>query len=99
LVLGANVSQAELFVTTGNADAGLIALSLLRGDNRRVYTVVDSALHDPLLQTVAVVSTSARADAARALIAHVQSADGRAVMERYGFALPPIVRAPMANDS
>lgn len=98
LVLGANISQAELFVTTGNADAGIVAVSLLHRGTRRPYTPVESSLHDPLLQTVAVVARSPRPNAARTLIAYLQSPAGRSVMERYGFAPPP-ARVPAPRDS
>lgn len=85
LVLGANISQAELFVSSGNADAGIVALSLLRGQTERVYTVVDTQLHKPLVQELAVVARSTRKDAAHAFIDYLQSPAGRAVMDRYGF--------------
>lgn len=89
LILGANISQAEIFVTSGNADAGIVALSLLKRGVQRVYTPVDSSLHAPLMQTVAIVSRSTRQSAARAFVTYMQSAVGRAVMDRYGFSPPP----------
>ena len=98
LVLGANISQAELFVTSGNADAGIVALSLLQRSPGRVYTIVDSSLYDPLIQTVALVARSRRQDAARALVAYMRSSAGRAVMDRYGFSPPP-PRTGAAGDS
>lgn len=88
LVLGANVSQAEQFVATGNADAGIVALSLVLRTPGRPHEVVDAALHDPLRQTVAVVATSRRQDAAGRFLAHLRSPRGQAVMHRYGFTTP-----------
>ena len=85
LVLGANIAQADQFVTTGNADAGIIALSLVLRTAGRPYTLVDSALHDPLQQTVAVLSRSTRQTNAVALLRFIASVPGRAVMTRYGF--------------
>jgi molybdate transport system substrate-binding protein len=88
LVLGANIAQAEQFVATGNADAGLIALSLVRRTPNRTYTLVDSTLHDPLRQTVVVRAGSTRVPAAIALVSFIQRGAGRAVLDRYGFTAP-----------
>lgn len=93
LVLGANISQAELFVTSGNADAGIVALSLLQRDSQRVYTLLESSLHDPLVQVAAIVARSTRQKQARAFLTYLRSPSGRAVMQRYGFT------TPAANDS
>jgi molybdate transport system substrate-binding protein len=92
LVLGANVAQADQFVTTGNADVGIVALALALRTPNRPYTLVDSALHDPLLQTVAVLSVSTRRAAAISLLRYLASEPGRAVMARYGFTAPVSVQ-------
>jgi molybdate transport system substrate-binding protein len=49
---------------------------------------VDSGLHAPLDQAVAVVRRSARPELAVAFIRFVNSPEGRSVMKRYGFVLP-----------
>ena len=85
LVLGATVSHAEQMVRTGNADAGLVALSLVRRGTGLPYTLVDSLLHDPLRQTVAIVATTARDAGARAFLRTLSNAEGRAIMRRFGF--------------
>lgn len=89
LVRGANVSQAEQFVSTGNADAGLVALSLVLRTPGRVYTLVDSSLHAPLLQTVAVIRGSAHREAATRFLAYLASDAGQATMKRFGFTANP----------
>jgi len=88
LVLGANIAQADQFVTTGNADAGIIALSLALRAPGRPYVLVDSALHDALRQTVAVLSASPHRASAMAMLQYVTGAPARVVMTRYGFAMP-----------
>ncbi len=88
LVLGANIAQADQFVTTGNADAGIIALSLVLRTAGRPYVLVDSALHDPLRQTVAVLSASTHRARGVALLRYLASTPARAVMTRYGFTAP-----------
>lgn len=88
LVLGANISQAEQFVSTGNADAGVIALSLVLRTPSRTYTLVDSALHDPLRQTVAAIAGSAHAAGAVRFLQFLRSDTATAILVRYGFTAP-----------
>ena len=97
VVMGANISQAEQFVATGNADAGVVALSLALRTPGRAYTLVDSALHDPLRQTVAVVAGSARPDAAVRFLTFTRSDTGTAIMRRYGFTTPPVTTPAAAS--
>jgi molybdate transport system substrate-binding protein len=88
LVLGNTVSQAEQFVTSGNADAGLVALSLAMRAKDRPYTLVDSALHAPLRQTVAVTRSSPRVPAAVRFLRFATGDHGRELLARYGFTAP-----------
>lgn len=87
IVLGENVSQAFQFVRTGNADAGIVALSLAIGAGAR-YTLVDGSLHDPIAQAAMVVARTRHSESARAFLAYVNGPLGRPVMKKYGFALP-----------
>lgn len=53
LVLGENIAQAAQFIITGNAQAGVIALSLAMNpemQSRGTYTLVSDKLHKPLEQ-------------------------------------------------
>jgi molybdate transport system substrate-binding protein len=57
LVLGENVSQATQFVSTGAAQAGLVALSLALAPEvaaRTRHGIVDIALHPPIIQRMAL---------------------------------------------
>lgn len=91
LVLGEQVSQAAQFVETGNADAGLIALSLalaptMQGRGR--YWLVPQEAHTPLIQAAVVPQGARQARRARQFLDHVLSPAGRAVLQRYGFTPP-----------
>lgn len=92
LVLGENVSDTQRLIETGNADVGIIALSLaLAADERDVgaWVPVDEALHDPLQQDLVVTARDdGHVAAARAFADLVASDAGREVMRRYGFLLP-----------
>ncbi len=88
LVLGENVSQTFQFVATGNADAGVVALSLAIGSPRTRYSVIDAALHDPITQSAAVLLRTRQPAVARAFLAFVNGPVGRPIMKKHGFTLP-----------
>ena len=87
LVLGNNVSDTLRIVESGNADAGIVALSLAISDGEE-YTLVPDDLHEPLEQALVVTSTGPRGDAATDFAEFLASPPGREVMTRYGFTLP-----------
>ena len=89
LVLAENVSQAAQFVSTGAAQAGITALSLVLAPpvaERGRHVVLAESLHAPLRQRM-VLLKDARGTA-RAFCDFLQSAPARAVLQRYGFSLP-----------
>lgn len=91
LVLGENISQTLQFVRTGNADVGIVALSLavappVQPDGR--YWLIPASLHDPIRQAAGVVARSPRLEQAKAFLALVTGPEGRQVLRRYGFTLP-----------
>ncbi len=87
LVVGENISDTFEIVRSGNADVGIVALSVAIA-NGGAYTLIPSQLHEPLRQALVVTSTGAAGEAAAAFAAFVASAEGRTIMERYGFVLP-----------
>src|SRR5580704_3806214 len=91
LVLGENVSQAAQFVESGNAQAGLIALSHALApamkDKGRYWEVPLSA-YPTLNQAAVVLSKSKRQDADRKFLEFMRSPDATSVLVRYGFSLP-----------
>jgi molybdate transport system substrate-binding protein len=91
LVLGENISQAAQMVYSGAAEIGVVALALVLGgelEGKGDYRLIDEALHQPLWQ--AFVITRRAADDARALAFadFVRGGEGRAILSRFGFALP-----------
>ena len=91
LVLGENVAQAMQFVQSGAADAGIVARSLALAPNvkgrGRLFEIPEST-HPQLEQGGTILKWVADVDAARALRGFLLSADGQAILTRYGFALP-----------
>ena len=86
LVQGANVRQALQYVQTGDAPAGLVALSI--ADVPEVtYSLVDTTLYDPLRQALAVVAGTDQEAATREFTEFVLSPAGRSILARHGFTI------------
>ena len=91
LVLGENISQAAQFVQSGNAQAGLIALSLAMSpamNNAGKYWELPADSYPEMMQGVAILSSSKHKSAAQAFIDYISSAEGAAVLQQYGFRVP-----------
>lgn len=87
LVYGENIRQALQFVQTGNAEVGIIALSIANVPEV-YYTVIDPSLYQPLSQTIAAIKGTKNVDLARRFISFVLGPQGRPIMRKYGFLLP-----------
>lgn len=87
LVLGENISDTLRIVGSGNADVGIVALSLvITGDTP--YTLLPEDLHEPLRQALVVTGDGPGGEAAAGFADLLASPAGREVMVRYGFVLP-----------
>jgi molybdate transport system substrate-binding protein len=89
LVLGENVSQAAQFAASGSAQAGIFALSIAMSPNfanAGSYVILAAEWHPPLRQRMALLKRGA--DNARPFYEYMQQAKARAILKRYGFALP-----------
>jgi molybdate transport system substrate-binding protein len=90
-VLGENISQAAQFVESGNADAGILALSLVLSpglkEKGRFWRVPDN-LYAPIQQGVVVVRASRNPQGAQAFLDYIKNPATTALLERYGFVLP-----------
>jgi len=91
LVLGENISQTAQFVQTGNADAGLVALSLVlspRLANVGRWVEVPPNTYPPLEQGAVLTRRGRDNPSARAYLKFLQSGQAREIFDRYGFRLP-----------
>jgi molybdate transport system substrate-binding protein len=91
LVLGENVSQALQFVESGAAQAGVVALSLVLAPPVAAagrYAVLPRDVHPRLEQGGVIMKHASGAQAAQLFRSFMLGADGRAVLDRYGFAVP-----------
>lgn len=86
IVHAGNIGDAYRFVRTGNADAGIVALSLVDVDSEP-HLAIDPALHDPIRQTAGIVERSTNPSADR-FLEFVTGPEGQAILARHGFAAP-----------
>jgi molybdate transport system substrate-binding protein len=88
LVFGENISQTAQFVETGNADAGLIALSLAIAPAMKAkgrYVEVPSAAYTAIEQACVVVRNSRQKDLAKRFLDFATGAEGKKILSRFGF--------------
>ncbi|MFN4057892.1 MAG: molybdate ABC transporter substrate-binding protein [Roseinatronobacter sp.] len=89
LVLGANVSQAAAFAMSGNAEGGIIALSLALApqlDGRGDFALIPEQWHSPLRQSMVLLPGAG--PVAEAFYDYLQQPAARATFARFGFTLP-----------
>jgi molybdate transport system substrate-binding protein len=91
LVLGENISQAAEFVESGNADVGILALSLVVSpamkDKGRGWDIPEN-LYAAIQQGVVVVRASKNPQGANQFLDYIKLPSTAALLERYGFVLP-----------
>jgi molybdate transport system substrate-binding protein len=90
LVYAENISQAAQFVQSGNAQAGIIALSLAISPAMKEAKIweIPAETYQPIEQGAVVLKSAKSKNAARAFLEFVSSAAGRKILEKYGFAIP-----------
>jgi molybdate transport system substrate-binding protein len=91
LVFGENVAQTAQFVETGNAQVGILALSLAISPQlakQGGYWLVPESLHEPLEQGFILTKRAESNALAHRFAEFMQRPAARAVMTRFGFRLP-----------
>lgn len=91
LVYGENIAQTAQFVQTGNAQVGLLALSLALSPplaRQGSYWLIPDTLHQPLEQGFIITRRAANNALARRFADYLRTSVARAVLVRYGFTLP-----------
>ena len=91
LVLGENISQTFELVESGNADIGIVALSLAMAPNVKDtgrFFVVPTSTYAPIRQGVIVTKSSPHKDVAKAFIAYLKRSETITLLEQYGFEVP-----------
>jgi molybdate transport system substrate-binding protein len=100
LVYGENISQAAQFVQSGNAQAGIIALSLAVSsamkDGKRWE--IPAELDPPIQQGAILLKNAKSKEAARMFLDYAKSEKGRATLAKYGFSFPVTTNSPVPRS-
>ncbi|UUZ65396.1 molybdate ABC transporter substrate-binding protein [Polaromonas sp. P1-6] len=86
IVLGENIAQTTQYVSTGAAEAGITALSLVLAPEvaaRVRYVLIPDELHAPVRQRMVLLKNAS--PAARAFYEFLQSPAAKTVLTRYGY--------------
>ncbi len=88
LVFGENISQAAQFVESGNADVGILALSLavapaLKSKGR--YFQIPENAHPPIEQAAVILKSSHRKQAAQQFLQFLKKPETISLLQEYGF--------------
>ncbi|MEM9669150.1 MAG: molybdate ABC transporter substrate-binding protein [Pseudomonadota bacterium] len=90
-VLGESIGQAFAFVHTGNADAGLVALSQvlqLPDDQNGFYDAVPQEAYRPIEQSAVLLNRGDGNQAAEAFLEYLDSDSAQAIIRQYGYSTP-----------
>jgi molybdate transport system substrate-binding protein len=87
LVLAENARQVLDYVVRGEADAGLVYASDAAAAHAEVLIAADAPKnsHSPILYPIAILKDTKAGGNARRFINLVLSAEGQAVLKKYGF--------------
>lgn len=91
LVFGENIANTTQFVQTGNAQVGLIALSLaLNPELAKTggYFLIPDNLHSPIEQGYIITKLGGAKPLARQFADYMGAEPARRVLSKYGFVLP-----------
>lgn len=91
LVFGENIAQTAQFVETGNADAGVVALSIVLAPNLKWkgrWIAVPEHAYPPLEQGAVITKAGTTNPASAAYIEFLASREARRIFDRFGFRLP-----------
>jgi molybdate transport system substrate-binding protein len=91
LVTAENIAQTAQFVSSGNAEAGFVALSLVLAPNlkdRGRWLDVPADLYTSIAQAGVVTHRAAGNESARAYLEFLSSPPARSALARFGYGTP-----------
>jgi len=92
LVLGENISQTAQFVASGNAQIGILALSLALAPTMKdkgTYWEIPTDSYPPIEQAAIIPTAATDKTLARAFLDYVRTPEAQAILREYGFQPPP----------
>ncbi|OZI34529.1 molybdate ABC transporter substrate-binding protein [Bordetella genomosp. 10] len=90
IVEGQNITQAQQFVATGNAELGFVALSQIYKDGKVTSGsawVVPASMHEPIRQDAVILDKGKDNPAAKAFVDYLKGPKAAAIIKSYGYQL------------
>lgn len=97
MVMGEDISQTAQFVQSGNADVGILALSLALAPpmkERGRFVIIPPNYYPPIIQAACVIRATKHLELAKRFLEFMKQPATIAKMEEYGFVLPTAVADP-----
>jgi len=91
LVLGENISQVAQFAQSGNAQVGIVALSLALAPAMKSsgsYTEIPESFHPPIEQAAVVLKRSRQSALAQRFLDTLRKPENVRTLQSFGFAVP-----------
>ena len=88
LVLGENIAQTAQFVESGNADVGIVALSLVLAPAMKEqgkYFIIPGTLYSPLQQAAVILKSSSHKELAGRFLQYIKTSEISSLLRQYGF--------------
>lgn len=88
IVEGQNISQAQQFVATGNAELGFVALSQVYKDGKLTggsAWIVPESLHEPIRQDAVILDKGKNNPVARAFVDFLKGPEAGKIILSYGY--------------
>jgi molybdate transport system substrate-binding protein len=89
LVIGENITQAAQFVESGNAQAGLLSLTIASTEHFKslgTYVLIPTASYPPILQCAVIIAKSDRRDEAHQFLDWMLSDEVQSHLKDFGLA-------------
>lgn len=88
IVFGKDVRTVLAYTETGNVEAGVVyKTDAASSDKIKIVAEAPAGSHQPIVYPIAVVAGTKQPQAAAAFVNYLFSADGKAVLEKYGFTM------------
>jgi molybdate transport system substrate-binding protein len=102
LVMGEDIAQTAQFVQSGNADVGIVALSLALAPpmkSRGRYVMIPATDYPPIIQAAVVIKASRHQELAQKFLEFMKQPATVAQMGRFGFIVPTGIASSGAMTS
>lgn len=90
LILAEDVRQVLDYVVRGETDAGIVYATDAKSAEGKIKTIATASEtdHDPIFYPIALIKDGKQKPSAKEFLDLVSSAEGQAILQKYGFSIP-----------